>query len=307
MSETKNSVFSNLPAIQINSSPLKRSLSFSSFDDVTYMNFTTKRSEIGPVQEVLKEKQKTRSRSHAVKRTTTPSSANNNENDNKTKTSPKEPRMETPKTPKKINTETKAIWKPAYRRDLSNEKKKFQQKFAKRLFMKIESGKVGIHTLLKVGQTIWGGFIDGTLAVWDIRTGLEIGRRQAHKGRIFSMLLVGDKVWTGSDDNKFRIWTLFVTLYKEVPNIFRASCLMEYMNDIWCGYLDGCIRITDSKCFKMKKELTIGFSVRHLSKHKNQVWICTDDNVIRLNAQVSFYDFPYTSCLLYTSPSPRDS
>jgi len=162
-----------------------------------------------------------------------------------------------------------------------------EPQFGTRLFTRLEAAtqKVSIQTLLLVGQYVWGGCGDVTLAVWDIRTGTKIGCRQAHKGRIFSMLLVGDKVWTGSDDNKIRIWNLHVSLFKEVPNIFRVSCLMEYLNDIWCGSLDSCIRIIDSKTFKVKKELAVGLSIRHLFKYRSQVWICTDENVIRINAE----------------------
>jgi hypothetical protein len=43
-----------------------------------------------------------------------------------------------------------------------------------------------------------------------------VGRRQAHRAKIFAMYLVGDYVWTASQDNKVRRWTHAAVYFDEL-------------------------------------------------------------------------------------------
>mmetsp|Transcript_4072 Transcript_4072/g.4490 ORF Transcript_4072/g.4490 Transcript_4072/m.4490 type:complete len:364 (+) Transcript_4072:29-1120(+) len=160
--------------------------------------------------------------------------------------------------------------------------------FGFRLFKELEplKPKEGVHTLTTVGQYVWGGGLDGTLTIWDARTGRNLGSRQAHKGRIFAMFLVNNHVWTAADDNKVKIWNLHGSLAQDLL-LFngRVACASHFGDEVWFGFLGSCIRIVDTKTLTVKKDIDLKKVVRHIFKHKDLVWICTDEHITRINVK----------------------
>jgi WD40 repeat protein len=160
------------------------------------------------------------------------------------------------------------------------------------LVKEVEHVKEGTQSMLVVNGIVWIGCCDGTLALFDIRSGKKLGSRQAHKGRIFAMCLVNSgndlQVWTASDDNKIKIWNYRAMLLHQINIPIRMSCLLHFHEtEIWVGAIDSCINIYDTKTFELKTQLKFdsSISIRHLFKHKHLIWVCTEDHVIRIHSR----------------------
>ena len=167
--------------------------------------------------------------------------------------------------------------------------------------------------------------MDCTAKLWDLETGKTTLNLSGHKEEVISISFSseGDRLITGSFDKTAKVWDLRTGILYYLIKI-KGECILtmdEHTQEISNALFDftGELAATSSLDHSVKLwDLGSGKIIQSFNQHKDEVLdimfnstgtslaSCSADATARIYSVSEGTNIGVLSCLLYTSPSPRD-
>jgi hypothetical protein len=126
-----------------------------------------------------------------------------------------------------------------------------------------------------------------------METRQAIEDRKSHSDAVFDMKMIEDNVWSTSKDGTLLVWSPKKSHPLRKINLgssFATTIVQVEDDQIWCGTIEGDIKIFDTKHYKCRKTLKSEahtFAIGCMLKRGNRVWVGTSKDIVIWNYTVS--------------------